>query len=176
MAGADTIKPFCAIRGKFYANCVRRLPPLFDPGCVPGIFGRRRFGESRSPADCFAANGVRRHGDSEGRRSRGVHRGGWARASPGRRDAARLRRFQDRYTLSGFVERRRSLGSRRLDCICFGEQQSWNRYCVSPSQVPVVEKYIANQEAHHGKHSFEEEFTTLLRICGVEFDPRFVFG
>ena len=58
----------------------------------------------------------------------------------------------------------------------FAWQEGYGAFRVSPSQVAVVKKYIAGQEAHHRKHSFEEEFTTLLRICGVEFDPRFVFG
>jgi hypothetical protein len=49
-------------------------------------------------------------------------------------------------------------------------------FSVSPSQLPVVKKYIANQEAPHRRQSFEEEFTTLLRVCGVEFDPKIVFG
>ena len=36
--------------------------------------------------------------------------------------------------------------------------------------------YIAAQETHHTKWSFEQEFMTLLRKSGVEYDPRFVFG
>ena len=58
----------------------------------------------------------------------------------------------------------------------FAWQEGYGAFRVSPSQVAVVKKYIAGQEAHHRKHSFEEEFTTLLRVCGVEFDPKFVFG
>jgi len=58
----------------------------------------------------------------------------------------------------------------------FAWQEGYGAFSVSPSQVAVVKKYIAGQEAHHRKHSFEEEFTTLLRVCGVEFDPKFVFG
>ena len=58
----------------------------------------------------------------------------------------------------------------------FAWQEGYGAFSVSPSQVPVVKRYIANQDAHHRKHSFEEEFTTLLRVCGVEFDPQFVFG
>jgi hypothetical protein len=34
--------------------------------------------------------------------------------------AQRLERFQDRYTLSALLRGRRSLGSRRLECIPFG--------------------------------------------------------
>jgi hypothetical protein len=44
------------------------------------------------------------------------------------------------------------------------------------SQVPVVKKYIENQEKHHRKRNFEEEFVTLLREHGIEYDERYVFG
>jgi hypothetical protein len=42
--------------------------------------------------------------------------------------AGRLEQFQDRYTASGVVQGRCSLGSRRLDCIHFVVRQSWNRF------------------------------------------------
>ena len=58
----------------------------------------------------------------------------------------------------------------------FSWQEGYGAFSVSPSQVPVVKKYIQNQEQHHQKRSFEEEFTALLRSCGVEYDERFVFG
>jgi hypothetical protein len=32
------------------------------------------------------------------------------------------------------------------------------------------------EEAHHRKMSFDEEFLALLRKHGVAFDPKFVFG
>jgi hypothetical protein len=47
---------------------------------------------------------------------------------------------------------------------------------VSPSQVAIVTSYIQGQEEHHHKHSFEEEFTAVLRHCGIEYDPNYVFG
>jgi REP element-mobilizing transposase RayT len=58
----------------------------------------------------------------------------------------------------------------------FSWQEGYGAFSVSPSQVPVVRAYIHNQEKHHRKHSFEEEFTALLRSCGIEYDPRYVFG
>lgn len=58
----------------------------------------------------------------------------------------------------------------------FAWQQGYGAFSVSPSQVPKVKRYIAGQEEHHRKRSFEEEFTEMLRKCGVEYDPRFVFG
>jgi len=42
--------------------------------------------------------------------------------------------------------------------------------------VPAVVRYIENQEAHHRKMSFDEEFVALLKKHGVGFDPKFVFG
>jgi putative transposase len=58
----------------------------------------------------------------------------------------------------------------------FSWQEGYGAFSVSASQVQIVRKYIQNQEEHHCKRSFEEEFVTLLRHCGVEFDARYVFG
>ena len=58
----------------------------------------------------------------------------------------------------------------------FRWREGYGAFSVSPSQVPVVKKYIQNQERHHRKQNFEEEFVTLLRNCGIEYDERYVFG
>ena len=58
----------------------------------------------------------------------------------------------------------------------FAWQEGYAAFSVSPSQVAVVRQYIRNQEAHHRKRNFEEEFVALLRRCGVEYDARHVFG
>lgn len=58
----------------------------------------------------------------------------------------------------------------------FAWQEGYGAFSVSPSQVSVVKKYIENQEQHHRKRSFEDEFIALLRSCGVEYDARYVFG
>ena len=58
----------------------------------------------------------------------------------------------------------------------FSWQQGYGAFSVSPSQVPTVKKYIQNQEQHHRKQNFEDEFTTLLRSCGIAYDSRYVFG
>jgi putative transposase len=58
----------------------------------------------------------------------------------------------------------------------FSWQEGYGAFSVSPSQVPAVKKYIGNQEIHHRKRSFEEEFTALLRNCGIRYDEHFVFG
>jgi putative transposase len=58
----------------------------------------------------------------------------------------------------------------------FAWQQGYAAFGVSSSNVPAVVKYIRNQEPHHRKMSFDEEFVALLRKHAVEFDPNFVFG
>ena len=58
----------------------------------------------------------------------------------------------------------------------FGWQQGYGAFSVSPSQVPVVRRYIRNQQMHHRRRDFEQEFLALLRHCGVEYDARHVFG
>jgi hypothetical protein len=35
---------------------------------------------------------------------------------------------------------------------------------------------LQNQEKHHRKMTFEDEFVGLLKKYGIEFDPRYVFG
>jgi REP element-mobilizing transposase RayT len=54
----------------------------------------------------------------------------------------------------------------------FAWQEGYGAFTVSASQVPAVKRYILNQEAHHRKVSFLEEFRTLLEKHGVDFDPK----
>lgn len=58
----------------------------------------------------------------------------------------------------------------------FSWQEGYGAFSVSPSQIAVVKKYIQNQEQHHRKQDFEQEFIALLRNCGVAYDDRYVFG
>ena len=41
--------------------------------------------------------------------------------------------------------------------------------------VPAVIEYIKNQREHHGTQTFEEEYVSLLRLHGIDYDERFVF-
>src|SRR5581483_4538826 len=58
----------------------------------------------------------------------------------------------------------------------FAWQEGYARLSVSQSQRAVVLRYIANQEEHHRRRSFEEEFVALLKKCGIQYDPKYVFG
>ena len=58
----------------------------------------------------------------------------------------------------------------------FAWQEGYGAFSVSQSQRQTVIDYIAKQAEHHKKWSFEQEFMTLLKKSGMEYDPRFVFG
>ena len=53
--------------------------------------------------------------------------------------------------------------------IKFSWQEGYGAFAVSSSNVSAVINYIDNQEAHHRKISFEQEFIALLKKHGVEF-------
>jgi hypothetical protein len=58
----------------------------------------------------------------------------------------------------------------------FTWQQGYSGFGVSKSNIAAVVRYIQNQEQHHKKMTFEEEFIALLEKHGIEYDPRYVFG
>ncbi len=58
----------------------------------------------------------------------------------------------------------------------FAWQEGYGVFSVSTSQLDVVIEYIRRQAEHHAKHSFEEEFTSLLVKNGLSYDLKYVFG
>ena len=48
-------------------------------------------------------------------------------------------------------------------------------FSVSESNVAQVAAYVAGQEEHHHKISFQDEFRQLLRRYEIEFDERYVW-
>jgi REP element-mobilizing transposase RayT len=65
------------------------------------------------------------------------------------------------------------MGERGIE---FAWQEGYGAFGVSSSNLDQVAGYIRNQEAHHRKFSFEEEFRALLKKHGVEYDPKYVVG
>src|SRR6266571_8409400 len=51
----------------------------------------------------------------------------------------------------------------------FGWQARFAAFTVSESQVERVRRYIRNQEEHHRRVSFDEEFRSLLRAHNIDF-------
>ena len=58
----------------------------------------------------------------------------------------------------------------------FSWQEGYAAFSVSASNLDQVVRYIQNQEMHHHKTTFEEEYRLFLGRHGVEFDPKYAFG
>ena len=54
-------------------------------------------------------------------------------------------------------------------------QGGYGAFSVSQSNIEKVRGYIATQEEHHRKVSFQEEFRALCRKHGMEIDERYVW-
>jgi putative transposase len=58
----------------------------------------------------------------------------------------------------------------------FQWQEGFGSFRVSASNMQQVRQYIQNQQEHHRKISFEDEFRALLRRHEIAFDEKYVFG
>jgi REP-associated tyrosine transposase len=57
----------------------------------------------------------------------------------------------------------------------FGWQNGYGIFSIGFSQIPVVKEYIATQEEHHHRISFQDEFRALLQRYEIEFDEQYVW-
>jgi len=57
----------------------------------------------------------------------------------------------------------------------FAWQDGYGGFTYSRSQIDNVYRYIENQETHHKKKTFREEYIDFLKKFEIEFDERFLF-
>jgi putative transposase len=57
----------------------------------------------------------------------------------------------------------------------FAWQEGYAAFTVSQSQVETVRRYIAGQERHHRKQTYQDEFIALLKKHEIEFDERYLW-
>lgn len=57
----------------------------------------------------------------------------------------------------------------------FEWQKGYGAFTVSFSQMDRVRSYIANQEEHHQRLSFQQEYINLLKKHDIDFDLRYLF-
>ncbi|MDX2246440.1 MAG: IS200/IS605 family transposase [Bacteroidia bacterium] len=57
----------------------------------------------------------------------------------------------------------------------FAWQAGYSAFSYSKSQIPMIARYIENQENHHQKQSFREEYLALLKSMDIPYDERYVF-
>src|SRR2546423_1589176 len=57
----------------------------------------------------------------------------------------------------------------------FAWQLGYGAFSVGKSNVPDVLKYIANQERHHRRVAFKDEFIDFLRRHEIDYDERYIW-
>jgi REP element-mobilizing transposase RayT len=58
----------------------------------------------------------------------------------------------------------------------FEWQEGYGVFSYSHSQIDNVFKYITNQEIHHTKQTFREEYLEFLEKFEVPYDKRYIFA
>ena len=57
----------------------------------------------------------------------------------------------------------------------FSWQEGYGAFSYGHSQLDTIIRYIQNQEKHHKRSSFKNEYLTLLRRFDIAFEEKYVF-
>ena len=57
----------------------------------------------------------------------------------------------------------------------FHWQGGYGAFSVSQSNLKEVIRYIENQEEHHKRVTFQDEYRAFLKAYGIEYDERYVW-
>jgi putative transposase len=87
----------------------------------------------------------------------------------------RIRPAQSIAEIARIVKTNSSGWIRKKDHTEFAWQAGYGVFSVSESSVPAVTKYIATQEEHHKKRSFQEEFVAFLKKNKIAYDDRYIW-
>ncbi|HHT9116593.1 MAG TPA: IS200/IS605 family transposase [Candidatus Wunengus californicus] len=58
----------------------------------------------------------------------------------------------------------------------FSWQEGYGAFSIGISNVDETKKYIENQEKHHRKESFRDEYLKFLRKNNIDFDEKYLWG
>ena len=67
------------------------------------------------------------------------------------------------------------INKKRFSRRTFRWQEGFGAFSYSRSQLDSVAKYVLEQEKHHSKRSFKNEYVALLGHFEVEYDERYLF-
>lgn len=70
---------------------------------------------------------------------------------------------------SGFINEKKWVRGK------FNWQKGFGAFSYGHSQIDAVVKYILNQEKHHAKKTFREEYIEMLKKFAVEYDEKYLF-
>jgi len=57
----------------------------------------------------------------------------------------------------------------------FSWQEGFGAFSYGKVQIPVIAKYIENQEDHHTRQVFFDEYLDLLKEYDIAYDEKYVF-
>lgn len=82
-------------------------------------------------------------------------------------------------SLSTLVEKIKSnsskwINTQRLTFWKFQWQEGYGAFSYSKSQLPTVVNYIKNQENHHKKQSFNDEYLRILKDFDIDYNQKYV--
>jgi REP element-mobilizing transposase RayT len=69
---------------------------------------------------------------------------------------------------TGFINDKKILDGK------FYWQEGYGAFSYSNSEIPAVIQYIQNQEEHHKKRTFREEYVKLLEEFQIEYDDKYL--
>lgn len=70
---------------------------------------------------------------------------------------------------SGFISEKRWIP------VKFNWQEGFGAFSYSKSQIEGVTKYILNQESHHIKRTFREEYFDFMKKFDIDYDEKYLF-
>ena len=83
-------------------------------------------------------------------------------------------------TIADLVENLKTASSKWLktqshDLRAFSWQRGYACFSVGPTDLDSLCSYIDNQEKHHRRRTFQEEFRMFLKKYGVKYDEAYVW-
>ena len=91
-----------------------------------------------------------------------------------------LAHLHQSHTLSEMVRNIKAGSSHWINTECdlprhFSWQTKYGAFSVSRSMEERISRYIQNQEEHHKKQSFQDEFIGFLRKHGIKYDEKYLW-
>jgi putative transposase len=73
------------------------------------------------------------------------------------------------------VESNEFVNAKKWNNFKFAWQEGYGAFSYSHSHVDSVVKYILNQEEHHKKRTFKEEYYDILEKFNISFEDKYLF-
>lgn len=79
------------------------------------------------------------------------------------------------YSINQCFNRTRVINNKKFIKGKFSWQEGYGAFSYAHSQIEQIYNYILNQEQHHHKRTFEEEYLGFLEKYQLEYDEKYLF-